>query len=299
MRVYQFRHLGSDTHYRVLGVSDNRQCWQGDSLSECKACIVGMQTMRVISLSPAVTEILYAIGAGSSIIARDQWSNWPSEAKNIPCLTGHQSVDVSAVAALKPDLVFTSTLVQRELAAVLKDMDIPVIHQDPRSIADIYDSIVQIGILMHAEERGNALISDMRSGFLQVKRRSGLFQRKLRLYIEEWHNPPMVSGNWVPDIAALAGAIPFPLPQRAESRTVTLQEVERFNPEIIVLSICGAGALADKTLISDRIGWSDLSAVVKNRVFVIDDSLLNRPGPRLVEGASRLYGWLFQVMHQA
>ena len=78
---------------------------------------------------------------------------------------------------------------------------------------------------------------------------------------------------------------------------MTLQEIQEFNPEMIVLSICGAGANAEKTLISSRRGWDALEAVQKGNVRVMNDSLLNRPGPRLVEGAQRLYSWMFEMLH--
>lgn len=252
-----------------------------------------------MSLSPAVTEILFAIGAGRHIVCRDQWSDWPHDARSLPALKGHQDIEVAAVAAALPDIVFTSTLVQKALSEALIAAGLPVLHHDPRTIADIYDMIRHIGLLTHADERAHVVVSDMQSGFMQMKRRAGLLRRRQRLYIEEWHHPPMVSGNWVPEVAAIAGAIPFPLPPGSESKRVSLQEVQAFDPDLIVLSICGAGAMAEKRLLVDRVGWCDLRAVAAGRVFVIDDSLLNRPGPRLVEGAQRLYGWLFQVMHQA
>jgi iron complex transport system substrate-binding protein len=76
-----------------------------------------------------------------------------------------------------------------------------------------------------------------------------------------------------------------------------LGEIQTFDPDVIVLSICGAGALATKDLLTNRPGWAQLRAVQNNHLFIIDDSLLNRPGPRLTEGAKRLFGWMFQVMH--
>ena len=107
----------------------------------------------------------------------------------------------------------------------------------------------------------------------------------------------MVSGNWVPEVLRIAGGVPLPLPPKNPSREVSLEEIRAFDPELIVLSICGAGSLARKELLTQREGWKELRAVREGRVRVIDDSLLNRPGPRLVEGARRLYGWIFEVLH--
>jgi iron complex transport system substrate-binding protein len=119
------------------------------------------------------------------------------------------------------------------------------------------------------------------------------------VYVEEWHDPPYASGNWVPELVTMAGGRTFPLAAGQLSKAVTLQEVAAFDPDLIVISWCGAGKLADKALLTNRPGWGELRAVRAGHVRVIDDSLLNRPGPRLVEGAQQLYGWLFELTHSA
>lgn len=253
--------------------------------------------MRLSSLSPAVTEILFAMGQGRNIVCTDQFSDYPDEVKAVPHLKDHQKVKTEDVASFKPDIVFTSTLVQEKLAEKLKKDGLGVVHQDPRTIAEIYLMIREIGQLLDCGARAEALIGTMQQGFNMTKKKAGLFPKRPKVYVEEWHNPPMVSGNWVPAVVKLAGGVPLAVGERQPSRAVTLEEVQAFDPDLIVLSICGAGSVASKELLTGRAGWADLRAVRENHVFVIDDSLLNRPGPRLTEGASRLFGWVFQVAH--
>ncbi len=275
--------------------------------------------MRIASLSPAVTEILFALEQQKKIVCTDKFSDYPDAAKAIPKLPEHQNIDPEALRVFAPEIVFTSTLVQAKLAERLRNEGSGVIHQDPRSLNDLYDNIRSIGIVLDCTPRAEALIATLQHGFSDTKRKSGLLSRRLRVYVEEWHNPPMVSGNWVPDIVRLAGGIPLevkneqlkavrgPEALRAEwvnndgrnlpSYEVSLEEVRAFDPDLIVLSICGAGNVASKELLTMRAGWAELRAVQENHLFVIDDSLLNRPGPRLVEGAKRLFGWMFQVLH--
>jgi len=253
--------------------------------------------MRVASLSPAVTEILFALEQQKKIVCTDKYSDYPETARAIPKLPEHQKIDPEALRTFAPELVFTSTLVQARLAEELKKSGFAVIHQDPRSIGDLYETIRAIGMLLDCSPRAHALNETLQQGFNDTKRKSGLLPRKPRVYIEEWHNPPMVSGNWVPELIKLAGGIPLPLPPGSASREVSLQEIQAFDPDLIVLSICGAGSVASKELLTNRAGWNELRAVSENHLFVIDDSLLNRPGPRLTEGAKRLFGWIFQVLH--
>ena len=279
-----------------------------------------MPVMRIASLSPAVTEILFALEQQKSIVCTDQFSDFPDSAKAISHLKDHQKINSEELRSFTPEIVFTSTLVQEKLAEDLRQKDFGVVHQDPRSIAEIYASIREIGIILGCEARAHALIETMTQGFNDTKRKSAMFARKPKVYVEEWHNPPMVSGNWVPDVIKIAGGISLVisrpdnesrimnyelnagLPTRSDqknppSREVSLQEIQTFDPDVIVLSICGAGNVAKKELLTDRIGWNELRAVKQNHVFVIDDSLLNRPGPRLTEGAKRIFGWCFQVLH--
>lgn len=253
--------------------------------------------IRVASLSPAVTEILFALEQQKKIVCADKFSDWPEGARSLPHLPEHQKIDSEALKMFNPLMVFTQTLVQDKLAKKLKEDGFAVIHQDPRSVADIYECIRQIGLLLDCTPRSEALIATMQQGFNDTKRKAGLFAKKPKVYVEEWHYPPMASGNWVPEIVKIAGGVAFPLQPGAPSREVSLQEIQTFDPDVIVLSICGAGAVASKELLTSRPGWSDLRAVREDHLFVIDDSLLNRPGPRLTEGAKRIFGWCFQAMH--
>ena len=258
--------------------------------------------MRIASLSPATTEILFGLGIGlgkrHQIVCTDQFSNYPDAAKALPHLRDHVKVDIEELRKFQPEIIFTSTVIQEGLSRQLKMAGLPVIHQDPRTIDQIYEATRQIGMLLGLEQEARAVILKMQQGFNDVKRKAGAMRGRgappARLYIEEWHDPPYASGNWVPEVARIAGAEQFPIAAGAVSPIVTLEEVQRWNPDMIVISWCGAGSLASKEVFLKRPGWE---ALAKNNVRVIDDSLLNRPGPRLVEGAQRLYGWVFEMLH--
>lgn len=253
--------------------------------------------VRIASLSPGITEILFELGLGRDIVAVDQYSDTPDEVKELPHLRGHTEVDIEELRQYQSEVVLTETLVQGEIAAELREAGFAVKHFDPRNLKEVYDTILDLGAFFEKMGSARQLIQNMHAGFAAVRKKAALLPRRPRLYIEEWHNPPMVSGNWVPEVARIAGGEPFPILPSAPSREVTLEEVQRFNPDLIVLSICGAGRLAEKSLLTLREGWRDLPAVREHHLFVIDDSLLNRPGPRLTEGVQRLYSWIFQALH--
>ncbi len=253
--------------------------------------------MRIASLSPAATEILFALGVSADIVCTDQFSNFPEEAKKIPHVKDHVKVNLDDLKEFKVDLVFTGTVIQEKLAHLLREKEFTVIHQDPRTINAVYESIRELGIIFKKEAVAAQLILSMQQGFNDVKKKAAMMPKRLKLYIEEWHQPPMVSGNWVPEVARFAGGDQFPIKAGELSREVTLEEVIKHDPDLIVISWCGAGSLSDPKLLTGRPGWAALRAVEAGNVRVIDDAYLNRPGPRLVEGARRLYGWMFEMLH--
>jgi len=250
--------------------------------------------LRIASLSPAATEILFALGIGEQIVCTDQFSNFPEEAKAKPHLKNHQKIDAEELRNYEPEVVLTGTVIQEKLSVMLTRDGFGVVHQDPRTVAQVYESIRQLGALFDRHEEAEALVLKMQRGMNEVKKRASVLEKKAKVYVEEWHLPPMASGNWVPELVRIAGGQPFPIKDGELSHEVTLDEVTAFDPDLIVVSWCGAGPLADRKLLMERPGWGSLRAVQAGQVRVIDDSLLNRPGPRLVEGAQRTYGWLFE-----
>lgn len=255
--------------------------------------------MRIASLSPAITEILFLLGVEEQIVCTDQFSDYPPAARKIPHLKDHQAIDVRTLREFNAQLIFTSTVIQERLAGELQSDDMSAMHFDPRTLNGVYDVIRQLGVLLEVEPKAAALIRQMQEEFNTVKRKAALLPRKPRIYVEEWHHPPFASANWVPEIVRLAGGEQIPQARGGElSPQVRLGQVQAWDPELIILSWCGAGLSIDaKAIFATREGWQNLSAVKAGHVYVIDDSFLNRHGPRLVEGARRLYGWMFEILH--
>ncbi len=253
--------------------------------------------MRIASLSPAATEVLCALGKGNMIVCADRFSDFPEEAQAIPKLNEHQAIDSRDLSGFHPDLVITETPVQERLAAQLRAADFSVVHIDPRTLNEVLDSFRSIAVLVDAERQAKELIQKFQSELHEVQKKGKLLPNHPTIYIEEWPHPPMVSGNWVPELVRAAGGRALPLEPRAISREVTLTEIQKFDPDIIVLSWCGAGSKANKEDLLRREGWGELRAVQKANIRVIDDSLLNRPGPRLVEGAKRLLSWCAELAY--
>ena len=206
--------------------------------------------------------------------------------------------------AVRPDRVLTSTFLQESLVEALRSRGVSVCHTDPRTLANVLESFVTnanaLGIPALGNELQMRVMSELKQrappgvplGFSSKIRRGApsAEHRPLKVYAEEWHAPPMASGNWVPDLIALAGGESF-LPSGERSRVVALEEVAAFDPDVIVLNYCGmsnVSATAQTELLRTRVGWNTLRAVRARRIAPVDDSLLNRPGPRLSRGMEQI-----------
>ncbi len=242
-------------------------------------------TFSIVSLAPSNTEILFSLGVGSQIVGVTRFCDYPTEAKSIKKIGGWINTEYDKIESLNPDLIFTSTFLQEKTAKTLSSKGFPVVHVDPKDLGGVYESIITIGSACKKLKESKNLVRKMMHGFDTVKKSAT--GKHMKVYCEEWHRPPTVSGNWVPDVIEIAGGISM-VKSGQISRETSLDEVSKFNPEIILVSLCGFGEKADKKYIIQRPGWQDLTAVKNNRIIIMDDSLLNRPGPRLVHAAKEL-----------
>ncbi len=237
--------------------------------------------MKIISLSPSVTETLFAIGMGDQIIANTVYCDYPEKAKKIPKIGSWIRIDIKKIQALSPDVLFTSSIVQEKIFQDLKQVGLHVCHTDPRSLKGIYESIGLIGQAVHKQKSTEILLSSMKKQ--EVSLRKKYQSQNIKVYIEEWFNPPMIAGNWVPDIVQIAG-YKYGIIQAGDlSRTIDLAEIQKYDPDIILSSYCGFGKNSNPQHVLNRDGWSQLRAIKNGQLYNLDETILNRPGPRILE----------------
>jgi iron complex transport system substrate-binding protein len=238
-------------------------------------------TMRIASLAPSNTEIVYALEKEDSLVATTSLCDYPPEAREKESVGGWTSgIDLEKLESLEPDIVLTSDQLQQEIRDSIDFA--PVLHVEPGTLEEVYESIIEIGEEVGAADEARELVEDMRTSIEKIQA-----EGSPRVYCEEWGDPPYVSGNWIPGLLEKAG-IQYPIEDGERSREIDLEELKDFDPDQIFLNICGAGVNAERDKVLERRSWDQLEAVRKGRVHVIDDSLLNRPGPRIVEGLRRI-----------
>lgn len=243
---------------------------------------MGTDIERVVSLAPSATATLRALDAGDRLVG----ATYHCEA-DCPAVGGWLNPDYDAVADRDPDLVVTTDDLQADIAEELRSRGHEVFHAAPSTLDGVVDSFADLGAAVGRRAEGRALARRARSRLDRVERLTpDAADERPVVYCEEWSEPPMAAGNWVPEaVEAAGGRYPFVAPGE-RSREVSLTEVEAARPDHVVLHVCGHGECADPDAVRRR-DWT-LPAIEQGNVSVVDDSVLNQPSPRLVEGVETL-----------
>jgi iron complex transport system substrate-binding protein len=229
--------------------------------------------MRVVSLAPSATNVVAALDAADRLVGATTHCS-----ADVPAVGGWLNPDYEAVADCDPDVVLTSDDLQADIRDDLRDRGFDVHHTEPATLDDVLASFAAIGAAVGLPERGERLEADCRERVDAV--RAGAPDDRPVVYCEEWADPPMAAGNWVPDaVEAAGGRYPF-VDAGERSREVDAPAVRDADPDHAAVHICGTGEQTD----ADPTARWGLDA----EVHVVDDSLLNQPSPRLVDGIEAL-----------
>jgi iron complex transport system substrate-binding protein len=264
--------------------------------------------MRIVSLLPAATEIVFALGLGEELVGRSHVCDFPPEALDVPVLTGpagpRAHLDRAALLAAEPDLILTQDLCEacaltvREVREVARELpgEVEVVSLEPASIEGILNAISTVGAFAEAEDEAVGLLELLRERLGAVENR--VMERRLagiappRVVILEWLDPPFAAGHWVPEMVRRAGGWELLGTEGTRSVETTWERVREVDPELLVLAPCGldAAAAAEAYARVPLPAWFDeLRAVRDGGLFAVDgNGLFSRPGPRVIEGIALL-----------
>ncbi|MCC7095867.1 MAG: ABC transporter substrate-binding protein [Thermomonas sp.] len=246
--------------------------------------------MRVFSHTCSNTEIVCALGCAPMLVGVDADSDYPPEVvAGLPKTGRDLDLDIDAVLALSPDLVLTSLTVpgHERVVAALCEAGLQVLVCDPLSLADAYADILRIADVLGVPERGRALVDEMDAAMPTVAVKGD----RPKVLVEWWPKPVIAPArqSWVTDLIQRAGGRnPW---GEVDAKSVPMEHATAAAaaPDVIVISWCGVKEANYRSeVVRQREGWNALPAVARDRIHAISEAYLGRPGPRLVEGYSRL-----------
>lgn len=258
---------------------------------------------RIVVLTPSDCEILYAIGAGDSIVGRGMYCDYPEEVTNTPAVASGAETNIEEIIALEPQAVVMGVMSQtQEQVAALEAAGIPCVVSDAQDISGVYTAIEMLGLLTGREENGAALAASMQSEFARLGQLAN--HEAGTVYFEvsslQWGDPWTAgSGTFMDELAAMLGLDNIFSDVEGWAQISQEQVIER-NPDFIVtIEMYGGEGPVPEEEISSRAGWQDITAVRNGAVFNADNNEISRPGPRLVDAAQSLYNFVYGVEAEA
>ncbi|MBI3502678.1 MAG: cobalamin-binding protein [Bacteroidetes bacterium] len=276
--------------------------------------------MRIISLLPSGTEIIYALGLGNYLVGRSHECDYPKEVQQLPICSqpkyrsdGNSAeinkavktilelslsiykVDVEKIKALKPTHILTQSQcevcavstdeLQEALNEYLKDSSIKIIDSNPSTLEKVLKNIQEVANATGIPERGKSLVNQMNNSFKKIHTKTKNLSNKPTVADIEWIEPILVGGHWMMELIEMAGGTNcFP---DEKKRWLKFENIIEKNPDKIFIAPCGFSiqrTLQEMYFLENRSEWNTLKAVRNMEIYVCDgNNYFNRPGPRLVE----------------
>lgn len=242
---------------------------------------------RVISLSPHVTELIFAAGAGDKIIGTVKYSDYPAAAKDIPRIGDNRQFDLERIMAMKPDLlvIWMHGAFERQLE-VLKQSGVPFFFSDPQKLEQIPDTILKLGSLLGTEKTAQLSANDFRQQ-LQQLRAQYQGKAKVRTFYQVWHKPlyTLNDKHIVSDAIRVCGGENIFGKLNVTAPVVSVEAVLQENPEVLI-------SAESRNQASNGIDqWKSMTSLLaakNNNLVLIDGDLVNRSGPRIIDGAKAI-----------
>jgi iron complex transport system substrate-binding protein len=275
--------------------------------------------MRIASLVPSATEMLFAVGLGDSVVAVTHECDYPQRARNLPHLTrtvlregldagqidaavkatvaegrALYELDEELLAELAPDLIVTQAVCEvcavsyEDVVAVAGRLESRprVLQQDPSTLAEMLEDVLRLGEAAAIEPAAHELRGEL-EGRLAAVRAAVAGAAAPRVIALEWLDPPYVGGHWVPEMISIAGGEDVAGPPGLNSPEVGWGALAGLNPDVVVSMPCGW--YVERARAETLEHWERIEALGAERVFAVDAaSTFSRPGPRLVDGVELL-----------
>ena len=248
---------------------------------------------RIISLSPPLTEMLFAVEAGGQMVGRDSYSDYPTEAIKITDVGWtYGKYNLETVVNLKPDLVLAGEITTPELVASLENLGIKVFYlKNPTNLDEMYAMLKTVGTLSGHSTQAEALVKNLqqRASALQVKLAKVTF-RPTVFYELDATDPSKPytpgPGTLYTNLISMAGGENIGARLTTAWPQISLEQLLINDPTTIFLGDANFGTTPE--MVGQRAGWQSLTAVKEGRVLPFDDNLLVRYGPRLLDGLEAL-----------
>lgn len=244
---------------------------------------------RIISLAPSITEMIFSLGQSGRLVGVTQFSDYPPEASRFPKVGSYIRLDLERIIALRPDLCIANRDGNPKAAVDrLSEFGIPVFAVDPRDLESVMETILVLGNLLHAEDRADSLVEDMRQRIDRITRKVEKAEHRPKIFFQIGVSPIVSAGRdtFIHRLIEMAGGTNIARDSISYPR-FSREQVLAMRPEIIIITSMARKAVFEEVR-REWEKWSNLPAVQTGRVYLQDSNLFDRPSPRLIDGLELL-----------
>jgi iron complex transport system substrate-binding protein len=261
------------------------------SLTDDEGTTVTLPAMprTIVSLTPATTELLYALGAGDRLRGRTNYDDYPPAASALPVVATFEGVQIEDVVAIAPDLVIAggNNFTAAGDVTRLRELGIPVLVVYAADVDGVLADIRVVGKAVGEDQAAAGVVGDIQARINEVTAAVSSLDRP-RTFYEIGYQPDIYGpapDSFVADVVNLAGGDPITTTDPAVF-SISLERLVTLDPQVIVLGDAAYGTCPDGVV--GRAGWAGMTAVLDGQVRPVDDLIVTRPGPRLGEGLAAL-----------
>jgi iron complex transport system substrate-binding protein len=286
--------------------------------------------MRILSLLPSATEIVYALGLGDDLVGVSHECDYPEAARTKPIVSTstlptalrseqiHSAfsehrhpthslyrIDEQLLKQIDPDVILTQELCTvcaipvaqvREAARILAGPRC-VISLEPNNLRQVLENISAVAEVTGRQAEAAVLVAQLEDRIARIASATSSLRERPRVFCMEWMEPPMAGGHWIPEMIRIAGGTDGLGSDGQPSTAIDWEQVVEFAPQILVIMPCGykiSRSLGEVDRLASKHGFYDLPAVQSGQVYVVDSpAFFSRPGPRIVDGLEILA----QIIH--
>jgi iron complex transport system substrate-binding protein len=243
----------------------------------------------IVSLTPATTELIFALGAGDTLRGRTDQDDYPAAASALPVVATFEGVHIEDVVGIAPDLVIAggNNFTHSDDIARLRDLGIPVIVVYAADLDGVLADIRLVGKAVGADQAADGIVGAIQARIGEVTAALAGLDRP-RTFYEIGYQPDIYGPapeSFVADMVNLAGGDPITTTDPAVY-SIPLERLVTADPQVIILGDAAYGTCPDS--VATREGWTGMTAVKDGHVRPVDDIVVTRPGPRLGEGLAAL-----------
>ncbi len=260
---------------------------------------IDKEPARIVSCAPSNTEIIFALGRGDKLVGVTNYADYPKEAKKIEKIGKMSPLNAEKILSLKPDIVFCYGGFQLKEALKLRDLGLKVVIFEPKSVEETLKTISIFGEILNARGEADKLIKDFNKRLKVIKEKVRAIpqEKRPKVFIGSMYEPIYSpgKGTFLDELITIAGGRNI-VTVKGWSK-ISPEFVIKANPDVVVIPV-GVMSMTDldsaKKKLSQKEVYKNLKATKEGRIYFIDENLVFRPGPRLIDGIEKLYSFFYE-----